>query len=85
MIIVQCQSPLRQPTECGYAITEPDYVHPPGDAYSDEKEFKRREREREGNGERQRVKKEKKIRNTRTKENKIKGNLKKKGRKKKNQ
>ena len=32
LIIGWCQSPLRQPAECGCAITEPDYRHPPGDA-----------------------------------------------------
>ena len=34
LIIGQCQSPLRQPEECGCAITEPDYQHPPADAAS---------------------------------------------------
>ena len=34
LIIGRCQSPLLQPAECGCAITEPRYRHPPGDAAS---------------------------------------------------
>ena len=34
LIIGRCQSPLLQPAECGCAITEPDYLHPRGDAAS---------------------------------------------------
>ena len=34
LIIGRCQSPLRQPAECGCAITEPDYRHPAWDGAS---------------------------------------------------
>ena len=34
LIIGRCQSPLLLPAECGCAITEPDYRHPPADVAS---------------------------------------------------